>query len=225
MKDIWVVDDEKNIRDLIRRYLEKEEYRVHTFTSAEEFESAFLAENKPDLIILDIMLPGVDGLDLCRRLRADYEIPIIFVSARGEEFDRVLGLELGADDYLAKPFSPRELVVRVKNIFKRLQPANNAGKVMTLKNVTIIPTQRQAVINGEETSFTAREFDLLQLLVASPGRSFSRTLLIEKIWGYDFEGDERAVDDTVKRIRKKLREKGAQPELITVWGYGYKLDV
>lgn len=225
MKDIWVVDDEKNIRDLIRRYLEKEDYRVHTFASAEEFESTFLAENKPDLIILDIMLPGVDGLDLCRRLRADYEIPIIFVSARGEEFDRVLGLELGADDYLAKPFSPRELVVRVKNIFKRLQPANNAGKVMTLKNVMIIPTQRQAVINGEETSFTAREFDLLQLLAASPGRSFSRTLLIEKIWGYDFEGDERAVDDTVKRIRKKLREKGAQPELVTVWGYGYKLDV
>jgi DNA-binding response OmpR family regulator len=225
MKKIWVVDDEKNIRDLIRRYLTKEDYDVQTFSSAEEFDSAFLAESKPDLIVLDIMLPGTDGLDLCRRLRIDDDIPIIFVSARGEEFDRVLGLELGADDYLAKPFSPRELVVRVKNIFKRLQTSGNTDQVISLKNVTIIPTQRRATINGEETSFTAREFNLLQLMAVSPGRSFSRTLLIEKIWGYDFEGDERAVDDTVKRIRKKLREKGAQPELVTVWGYGYRLDV
>jgi DNA-binding response OmpR family regulator len=225
MKTIWVVDDEKNIRDLIRRYLEKEGYKVRVFASAEDYELAFTADSRPDLLILDIMLPGTDGLDLCRRIRSKYELPVIFVSARGEEFDRVLGLELGADDYLAKPFSPRELVARVKNIFRRLQPTVDSDKVMKVQNINILKEQRRIMIDDKDTAFTAREFDLFLLMAASPGRSFSRTLLIEKIWGYDFEGDERVVDDTIKRIRKKMREKGARPELVTVWGYGYRLDV
>ena len=224
MPVIWVLDDEENIRELIRRYLEKEGYSVRTFFAAEDLENA-LINSAPDMFILDIMLPGTDGLTLCRSLREHYEQPVIFVSARGEEFDRVLGLELGADDYLAKPFSPRELVVRVKNIFRRMQPSDASMKQLILGNLILYPEQRKIVINGEDTAFTAREFDLLATLAGEAGRSFSREMLLEKIWGYDYEGDVRAVDDTVKRIRKKLREKGAQTELTTVRGYGYRIDV
>ena len=224
MTDIWVVDDEENIRNLVRHYLEKENYKVRTFTSAEAVESALVTDT-PDMFILDIMLPGSDGLSLCRKIRENYNIPIIFVSARGEEFDRVLGLELGADDYLAKPFSTRELVVRVKTIFRRLQPTDDLTSKLTLKNMVIYPDLRKITVNGEEVSFSSKEYDLIYLLASSPGRPFSRDMLLEKIWGYDYEGEERAVDDTVKRIRKKIREKEALPELSTVWGYGYRLDV
>jgi len=224
MSTIWVVDDEDNIRELIRRYLESEGFSVKTFSSAEEIMTA-LARSVPDMFILDIMLPGEDGLSLCRSIRNKYSLPIIFVSARGEEFDRVLGLELGGDDYLAKPFSPRELVVRVKNIFKRLNRAGTGQGLLTLGNLSVDPERRTALANGEDLKLTTREFDLLQTLVSSPGRSFSRELLLENIWGYDYEGDTRAVDDTVKRLRKKLRGKGALPEIAAVWGYGYRLDV
>jgi len=224
MKDIWVVDDEESIHSLIKHYLEKEGYKVRTFVSAEDVENALISST-PDMLILDIMLPGDDGLALCHRVRENYSLPIIFVSARGEEFDRVLGLELGADDYLAKPFSPRELVIRVKTIFRRLEPPADKNKHPHLKNVVIYPEQRRVTINGEDVSFTGKEYDLFYFLASSPGRPFSRELLLEKIWGYDYEGEDRAVDDTVKRIRKKIREKEALPELATVWGYGYKLDV
>ena len=224
MTEIWVVDDEENIRNLVRHYLEKESYKVRTFTSSEAVESALVTDT-PDMFILDIMLPGSDGLSLCRKIRENYNIPIIFVSARGEEFDRVLGLELGADDYLAKPFSTRELVVRVKTIFRRLQPTDDLTSTLTLKNMVIYPDLRKITINGEEVSFSNKEYDLIYFLASSPGRPFSRDMLLENIWGYDYEGEERAVDDTVKRIRKKIREKEALPELSTVWGYGYRLDV
>jgi len=226
MKDVWVLDDEDNIRNLIKRYLEKEGYRVRTFSTAEELNNA-LVSSRPDMFILDIMLPGQDGLSLCRTIRESYDLPVIFVSARGEEFDRVLGLELGGDDYLAKPFSPRELIIRVKNIFRRLQPLEESSREKNLvyKNMTISPEKRSVTVNGEEMNFTGKEFDLLFFLAGSPNRPFSREILLEKIWGHDYEGEERAVDDTVKRIRKKIREKGAQPKLDTVWGYGYKFNV
>ncbi len=224
MAVIWVVDDEENIRELIRKYLEKESFTVRTFSSAEELENA-LVSSTPDMFILDIMLPGSDGLALCRSIREKYNQPIIFVSARGEEFDRVLGLELGGDDYLAKPFSPRELIVRVKTVFRRLQPVENEAKELPLKNMVIYPEKRVVTINNEEISLTAKEFELLNTLAASPNCPYSRENLLEKVWGFDYEGEDRAVDDTVKRIRKKIREKGALPQLSTVWGYGYKLDV
>ncbi len=224
MAVIWVVDDEENIRNLVRRYLEREGYTVRTFASAEELNNA-LVSSTPDMFILDIMLPGSDGLSLCRKIRENFDLPIIFVSARGEEFDRVLGLELGGDDYLAKPFSPRELIMRAKNIFKRLQSAENTAKKVVLKNLVIDPEKRKVTINNEEVAFTGKEFDLFYFLAVSPNRPFSRQLLLEKVWGLDYEGEERAVDDIVKRIRKKIRDKGAQPELATVWGYGYRIDV
>jgi len=226
MNIIWVLDDEENIRNLIRRYLEKEGYRVRTFATAEELNNA-LVSSKPDMFILDIMLPGEDGLSLCRSIRESYDLPIIFVSARGEEFDRVLGLEMGGDDYLAKPFSPRELIIRVKNIFRRLQPAESGTekKELSYENMTISPEKRIVTVNDEEINFTGKEFDLFFVLAGSPNRPFSREMLLEKIWGLDYEGEERAIDDTIKRIRKKIREKGARPRLTTVWGYGYKFDV
>lgn len=226
MPEIWVLDDEDNIRNLMKRYLEKEGYGVRTFSSAEELNNA-LINNSPDMFVLDIMLPGQDGLSLCRTIREQSTLPIIFVSARGEEFDRVLGLELGGDDYMAKPFSPRELVIRVKNIFRRLNRAEEspALKELEYENMVISPDKRTVTVNNAELSFTSKEFDLLFALAASPNRPFSREALLEKIWGFDYEGEERAVDNTVKRIRKKLHEKGARPKLATVWGYGYKLDV
>jgi len=226
MSDVWVLDDEENIRNLVKRYLEKEGYRVRTFASAEELNTA-LVSSSPDMFILDIMLPGEDGLSVCRTIRESSDLPIIFVSARGEEFDRVLGLELGGDDYLAKPFSPRELIIRVNNIFRRLKAAEEKPKQIDLvyQNMTISPVKRTVAINGEPVGFTGKEFDLLYLLAASPHRPFSREALLEKVWGHDYEGEERAVDDTVKRIRKKIRAKGARPKLTTVWGYGYKFDV
>ncbi len=225
MADIWVVDDEKNIRDLIKRYLEKEEYGVRTFKNAEELENA-LVSSTPDMFILDIMLPGTDGLSLCRKIMENYNLPVIFVSARGEEFDRVLGLELGAEDYLAKPFSPRELVLRVNTVFRRLQPAETLeNRRINLKNVSVIPEQRKVTVDGEDAALTGKEFELFSYLASSPNRPYSRQQLLESIWGLNYDGEERAVDDTVKRIRKKIREKGSLPELNTVWGYGYRLDV
>ncbi len=163
MKNIWVVDDEENIRRLIRRYLEKEGYAVRTFASAEDLSSA-LNSSAPDMLILDIMLPGTDGLTLCRSIRENHDLPIIFVSARSEEFDRVLGLELGGDDYLAKPFSPRELVMRANNIFRRLKPTEAQSEKLTRKNLTIYPEKRAVTVNNEEIPLTTKEFDLLYYL-------------------------------------------------------------
>lgn len=224
MAGIWVVDDEKNIRDLIRRYLEKDNHVVRSFSSAEEMENA-LVNSTPDMLILDIMLPGNDGLSLCRTIREKHDLPIIFVSARGDEFDRVLGLELGADDYLAKPFSPRELVIRVNTILRRLQPKDNQSKPLILKNIIVNREQRKVTIADQDAALTGKEFDLFLYFAESPNRPFSRQQLLEQVWGFNYDGEERAVDDTVKRIRKKIREKGALPELSTVWGYGYRLDV
>lgn len=225
MLSVWVVDDEQNIRDLIKRYLETEGYSVRTFASAEAVNSALITD-KPDMIILDIMLPGSDGLALCRQIRAKSGLPIIFVSARGEEFDRVLGLELGADDYLGKPFSPRELIVRVNTIFRRLNKSvSHEDESYTLGNININPVLRKITINENEVILTKKELALFMQLASQPNRPFSREQLLESIWGYDYDGEDRAVDDTVKRIRKKMREKGARPELATVWGYGYKLNV
>lgn len=224
MAKVWVVDDEKNIRDLIRRYLEKDGHLVRTFSSAESLESALL-NSAPDMLILDIMLPGSDGLTLCRSIREKSDLPIIFVSARGDEFDRVLGLELGADDYLAKPFSPRELVIRVNAILRRLQPKDSQSKPLILKNIIVNREQRKVTIGDQDAALTGKEFDLFLYFAESPNRPFSRQQLLEQVWGFNYDGEERAVDDTVKRIRKKIREKGALPELSTVWGYGYRLDV
>ncbi len=224
MKHIFVVDDEKHIRDLIRKYLQKEGYEVTTFEDGENLLKETRRLN-PDLIVLDIMMRGSDGLQLCKEIRKDSDVPIIFVSAKDEEIDRILGLELGADDYLAKPFSPRELVVRIKNIFKRLNKSfNNVNSKIQIKDICIFCDRRYVEKDGEELQFTNKEYDFFEFLAKNKNRPFTRDQLIEKIWGYDYIGDTRTIDNLVKRIRKKLKKANSSLKITTVWGYGYRMD-
>lgn len=221
-KRIFIVDDEKRIRDLIRAYLEKEGYEVRDFADADSAQRAFESSGC-DMLIIDIMMPDTDGLELCRRIRGKSTVPIVIVSARDEEIDRILGLELGSDDYISKPFSPRELVIRMKNIFRRLEGTGDEQKeIFNFGGVTVNNTYHSVQIYEKEVSFTAKEYELLSLFVSNPRRAFSREQLIDKIWGYDYIGDVRPVDDLVKRIRKKLKTENAGMEISTVWGYGYK---
>lgn len=224
MQHIFIVDDEFNIRDLIKKYLEKDGYKVTVFESgetvAEEYERL-----KPDLLILDIMMPGIDGLELCKKIRKKSEIPIIFVSARDEEFDRILGLEIGGDDYLTKPFSPRELLVRIKNIFKRLEKSKNLqAEEIIIKDLKMFPTRRYIEKNGQELKLTTKEYDLFEFLVRNKNMPFTREQLLEKVWDYNYIGDDRIIDDLVKRLRKKIKEIKSSLEITTVWGYGYRID-
>ncbi|QEK12857.1 response regulator transcription factor [Crassaminicella thermophila] len=224
MKHIFVVDDEANIRELIKKYLQKEGYKVTLFNNGENVLSE-LGRLKPDLLVLDIMMPGIDGLEICREIRKKSEIPIIFVSARDEEFDRILGLELGADDYLSKPFSPRELVVRIKTILRRIEKGNNIqNESIALKDMKMYCNRRYIEVNGDELKLTTKEYELFEMLVKNKNIPFTREQLLEKIWGYDYIGDTRVIDDLVKRIRKKLKQLESELEIITVWGYGYRID-
>lgn len=226
MKHIFVVDDEKRIRELIEMYLKKEGYRVTSFESAENVQE-MITEKNPDLIILDIMMPGMDGLELCTHIRKTSDVPIIFVSARSEELDRILGLELGADDYLPKPFSPRELMVRIKTILKRTQKdqrPNEKSEILTINGFELDTSKRIARAGDSEITFTIKEYDVMELLLRNPGIPMSREQIIETIWGYDYDGYDRNVDDTVKRLRKKLKAAQTSLEIKTVWGYGYRVD-
>lgn len=228
MRRIYVLDDEKNIRELIGKYLKKEGYEAQLFESGEEILRA-IESQMPDLAVLDIMMHGIDGLEVCREIRKKSDIPIIFVSAKNEEFDRVLGLELGADDYLSKPFSPRELLVRIKNILRRIEKSSSKAEeeksdIEQIKDLTIDYGKRYVEANGNEMTLTKKEYDLVEFLIRNKNMPFKREDLIEKIWGYDYLGDLRVIDDLVKRIRKKLSENGAELEITTVWGFGYKID-
>lgn len=224
MKKIFVVDDEKNIRDLIKKYLEKDGFEAILFNNGDNLLIE-INRLKPDLIVLDIMMPGIDGLELCKEIRKTSDIPIIFVSAKDEELDRIIGLEIGADDYLSKPFSPRELVVRIKNIFKRLdKTAKVKNNKISIKDLEIFIERRVVEKNGKELKLTNKEYDLLTFLAKNKNIPFTREDLIEKIWGYDYIGDTRMIDDLVKRLRRKLKEIGSLAEISTVWGYGYRMD-
>ncbi|MCG8484212.1 MAG: response regulator transcription factor [Clostridia bacterium] len=224
MEAYFVIDDERNICDLIKKYLVKEGYLVTLFNDA---GSAYeeIKRLKPDLIVLDIMMAGMTGLELCQKIRIDNEVPIIFVSARDEELDRILGLELGGDDYLTKPFSPRELTVRIKNIFKRLEKNQSIRQQsMVLDDLHIYPSRRYIEKEGEELKFTAKEYEVLEFMAKNKNQPFTREQLIQKIWGYDYIGEERIIDDIIKRIRKKLSTANSNVKIVTVWGYGYRID-
>ncbi|WP_028829506.1 response regulator transcription factor [Proteocatella sphenisci] len=224
MKKILVVDDEKRIREIIVMYLIKEGYEVIDFDNAESAYEYFKL-NGADLIVLDIMMRGTNGLDLCKKIRKDSDVPIIFVSARNEELDRILGLELGADDYLSKPFSVRELIVRIKNILKRIdnQCSTKEEVMLKLKELSIFPEQRIAKISDKEIALTTKEYEVIKYLVENKGYPLSRDKIIQNIWGYEYDGYDRNVDDTIKRLRKKLKESGSSVEIQTVWGFGYKV--
>ncbi len=226
---IYVVDDEQNIRDLIKSYLQKEGYDVETFPDGKAAYDNF--KSRPaDMLIIDIMMPVMDGYTLCREVRKLGDVPIIMVSAKDDEIDRVVGLELGSDDYISKPFSPRELIARVKNIFRRvnheIQDNYNQDKRNELKfcDLLILPDERRVLVRGEDIDLTTKEYDFLLFLIRGKNKVFTREQLITNIWGYDYIGDNRAIDDLVKRVRKKLAQMGSKLEITTVWGYGYKVS-
>lgn len=223
MKRIAVVDDEKNIRELIGKYLIKEGYKVKEYSLGDDFLKDFKLGESFDLIVLDIMMEGSDGLDVCKKVREKKDTPIIFVSARSEELDRILGLELGGDDYIAKPFSPRELLVRIKNILKRIEPKKEED-IKVIGNLKIFKEERRILKNGSDLELTNKEFEVLLYFFQNKGVSLSRQQLIENVWGYEYEGFERSVDDIVKRIRKKLTDV-PEIEIKTIWGHGYRMEI
>jgi DNA-binding response OmpR family regulator len=219
---ILVVDDEANIVELARIYLEKEGFRVEEASTGEEALRGF-EDLSPALIILDIMLPAPDGWEVCRRIRSRSQIPIIMLTAREDEVDKVVGLELGADDYLTKPFSPRELVARVKAVLRRARPASEAEEVLHAEDLIIDASRRRVVQEDKEIDLTPREFDLLYTLALNRGIVMSRERLLERVWGYDYYGDTRTVDVHIRHMREKLGEDSSKPRyVVTVWGVGYK---
>ena len=220
-KHIAIVEDDTNIQHIVSSYLQKEGYYVSQFKTAEAAWELW-ESNPPDMWILDIMLPGIDGYEFCKQIRKSSEVPIIIISAKDEEFDKVLGLELGSDDYLTKPFSPRELVARVKRLFKRTQPVYDSlaiNKKIRVTDLVIDQQERRPYWKGEEIELTTKEFEMLLLFAQYPNRAFSREELLQNVWGDDYFGSDRAVDDLVKRLRKKLD--GIPLE--TIWGFGYRL--
>lgn len=233
---VLVVEDEEDIVRLITFHLEKEGYLVEGAGSGRE-ALEIVSEKTPDLVILDIMLPEMDGLEVCRRLRGNSQtasIPILILSARKEEFDRVLGLELGADDYMVKPFSVRELVARVRAMLRRLEQridpdlaakdnANAAEKIIRSNDIILYPERHQVTVCGEERSLTHKEFVLLELLMENAGKVLTRDILLDKVWGYEVEVDTRTVDVHVRYLRQKIEADPARPFYIeTVRGVGYR---
>lgn len=221
---VLVIEDEPHIRELIRLYLEREGYSV---LEAGDGETGLAAAGcSPDLVILDIMLPRLDGWEVLRRLRRTGRVPVIMLTARSEESERVAGLELGADDYLTKPFSPRELVARVNAVLRRVAPAAASGReILVFPDFAIDATGREVTRAGTAVPFTIKEFDLLWLLASNPGRAFSREQLLEQVWDYAYAGDLRTVDVHVSRVRDKLGDTTSNPRYLkTVWGFGYKFE-
>lgn len=228
---IFVVDDDPNILQLISEYLRKDGFQVTSFPDGHELVDRIRSE-APDCLILDIMMPGVNGLSLLTLIRTFTEMPIIMISARGEEEDRIIGLELGCNDFLRKPFHPRELVGRVKGMLRLVQMHKSVeastsahGTYLTVGNMKVSEELRRVEVEGMEISFTSREYDLLVFLATHMERPFSREQLIQQVWKYDFLGEVRVVDDLVKRLRKKLGEAGAIFHIDTLWGFGYKATV
>ena len=246
---IVIADDESNITDVCRRYLEREGYTV--WIAHDGMAALRLWEkHAPDLLVLDLMMPGQDGWQVCETIRQTSDVPVIMLTARGEEPDRLLGLTMGADDYMTKPFSPRELVLRVKNILRRTKlaslqaagsvsgtawaqstgrgngvEANHPGAAIHFDGLSIYPEERRVAAEGKETDLTVKEFDLLLTLAEYPGRVFSRSQLLSRIWDMDFDGDTTTVTVHIRRLREKLEQMPSEPRWIkTVWGIGYKFD-
>ena len=222
---IMVVDDDPNIRELVRLYLEKEGFEIVTAERGDEAVKLFRA-SPPNLMLLDVMLPGMDGWQVCREVRKISNIPIIMLTAKDETFDKVLGLELGADDYIVKPFDMKELVARIKAVIRRFQAADTPEKELVFPGLTINISQYTVTYMGRALDMPPREIELLYFLASHPGMVFTREQLLEQVWGYDYFGDSRTVDVHVKRLREKLsggEELGWQ--IKTVWGVGYKFEV
>jgi DNA-binding response OmpR family regulator len=221
---VLVVDDDLTVADVVRRYLERDGYKV-LLAADGETALRLAGEHEPDLVVLDLMLPGIDGLEVCRRLRTKSDVPVIMLTALGEEGDRVIGLQLGADDYVAKPFSPRELALRVASVLRRVKTSSTVdGAVLRDGGLEIDLAARRAQLGGVELSLTIREMDLLAFLMRHSDQAFSRTELLERVWGWTF-GDQSTVTVHVRRLREKIEDDPARPRrIVTVWGVGYRYD-
>ena len=228
MKDkqtIMVVDDDPNIAQLVKLYLEKEGFEVSVETRGDDAVAAF-QKNPPSLMLLDIMLPGMDGLQVCRAIRQISAIPIIMLSAKDETFDKVLGLELGADDYITKPFEGKELVARVKAVLRRSAPGESEKDTLSFPGLTISLEKYEVHYQGKLLEMPPKELEVLYFLAAHQNRVFTREQLLEQVWGFDFFGDSRTVDVHIKRLREKLQDSEALGwQIRTVWGVGYKFEV
>ncbi|WP_027943966.1 response regulator transcription factor [Amycolatopsis taiwanensis] len=222
---VLVVDDDETVRDVVRRYLEAGGFRVEVAGNGTECLQLF-EQSRPDLVVLDVMMPGINGLEVCRRMRQSSQIPVVLLTALGEEEDRIAGLRLGADDYVTKPFSPRELALRVASVLRRARmprPEPSAGELAD-GGLRLHLGARKATLDGVELPLTTREFDLLAFFLDHPGTAFSRADLLEKVWGWKF-GDQSTVTVHVRRLREKIEADPAKPvRVATVWGVGYRYD-
>jgi DNA-binding response OmpR family regulator len=222
MTTVLVVDDEPIVREVVVSYLQREGFRT---LEAGDGDTArvFIEQESPNLVVLDLMLPGTDGLDLCRWLRARSDVPVIMLTARGEEADRIVGLELGADDYVTKPFSPRELAARVRTVLRRTGPSVSRAERLTFEELEIDARTREVARSGEALRLTAKEFDLLWFLANHPRQVFSRDQLMDRVWGYEAALDTGTVTVHVRRLREKVEDDPSRPRFLqTVWGVGYR---
>jgi DNA-binding response OmpR family regulator len=223
MATVLVVDDEKIVREVVVRYLEREGYAT---LEADRGDTAreILERQTPDLVILDVMLPGTDGLELCRWIRSQSELPVILLTARGEEADRIVGLELGADDYVTKPFSPRELAARVRSVLRRSATTGTRNERIGFGDISLDAATRETRKAGAEIKLTVKEFDLLWFLASHPRRVFGRDQLMSRVWGYEAALDTGTVTVHVRRLREKIEDDPSSPvHLQTVWGVGYRV--
>lgn len=217
---ILVVDDEQNIRDLAGIYLEKEGFSVDFAASGRDALDRF-AQATPALVVLDVMMPGIDGFEVCREIRKQSDVPILMLTARNDDIDKIVGLELGADDYMTKPFNPREMVARVKAILRRMEGGRKPQNAITIGNLSVDRARREARVDGNPIILRTKEFDLLAAFAENPGIALTREQLLESVWGYDFAGETRTVDVHVQHLRSKLA--GATVSIETLRGVGYKL--
>lgn len=222
-KLIYIADDEVKIQELIKMFLKKEGYEVESFSNGESLLKAF-RKKQADMLLLDIMMPNLDGLALCTEIRKESNVPIIIISAKDGEADKITGLMLGSDDYMTKPFSPVELMLRVKSIFKRMEfdkrPVVNEENI-TISDIMIYPRGRYASFKGQDLKLSPMEFNLLSYLARNKNKAVGREELLNKVWGFDSEVDTRATDDMIKRIRKKLTNVGSTLKIETLWGFGF----
>jgi DNA-binding response OmpR family regulator len=222
MTTVLVVDDEPIVREVVVSYLEREAYRTLEASDGDTARE-LIEREKPELVVLDIMLPGTDGLELCRWIRARSDLPVILVTARGDEVDRIVGLELGADDYVTKPFSPRELTARIRTVLRRATASVGPAKRLSFEDLELDAETREVRKSGRLVRLTAREFDLLWFLAEHPRQVFSRDLLMDRVWGYSAALDTGTITVHVRRLREKIEDEPSHPRFLeTVWGVGYR---
>ena len=221
---VLIVDDDPNIADLARIYLEKESFEVKTALNGLSGLELF-HDWTPDIVLLDIMMPIMDGWELCRQIRKASSIPVIMISALGETFDKVLGLELGADDYIIKPFEPREMIARIKAVLRRSMGTESSTEEIVFADLIINKNTYTIIYRGKRIDAPPKEFELLYFLALHPNQVFTREQLLEKIWGYDYLGDSRTIDVHIKRLREKFSEANGRWKIQTIWGVGYKFEV